>query len=108
MRTRTKLLLTFVILVPTISIGLYVVALKSQSYAAARSAIQTAPAVRLAVGDVQRVRLGFFGYRVRVSDSNGEAIYYTSVKGATGTAGVRVALSLQEGRWMVRSLTTDR
>lgn len=68
---------------------------------------QIAEAYTLNSQDVARLgspvvaRLRFFGYSMRVSDTNGSAEFAFSVRGVNGTAIFHVRLKKEFGKWSV-------
>jgi hypothetical protein len=89
-------------------IGLYLWGAQSDGYKFLDQTIRSAPSIHERVGDVQTVRLGFFGgYRDKTAGSTEWLTMTLLVKGQKGTATVVAAAKRINGAWSVTDASID-
>lgn len=83
-------------------LGLYFWGAHSEGYRFLEDAIRSSPAIQQRVGDVQSVRLSFFGgYRERFVDSNIRTTMVLNVTGSRAAVAVQASATKTDGKWAV-------
>ena len=74
---------------------------RTDAYAAASSYARTSADVRSHVGEVQKIDLAFFGYRIQVAGSDGNANFNLKLDGSIAKGILHVDL-VRHGTWQVK------
>ena len=95
------LIIVFVLLV-TICIGVYFIAVESDAYQEATHFAMTSPEVRSVTGPISEISLKFWsGFHVTYSGSGGEASFILSVKGEKEESILDVRMTRTANSWNV-------
>jgi hypothetical protein len=101
--------LIFAALAPIFYFASYWATIRSDAFAEARRFLKTSAEISEAVGDVEKISLDPFGYRIRgEAGGGGSAQFVVSVRGSKGSCGARMILERQLEVWRVAEFYVER